>query len=106
MFISPAHPVLTLQQQCDTTLLFYEVQGTSIKITVWVYQIRFKDMRFFFFQMLHSNQTKSTDLLEGTITRKIEDFIQVKQKDFNQHNNAKTTALFLTGLNFRDEDDA
>lgn len=49
--------------------------------------------------MLHSNQTKSTDLLEGTITRKLQDFNQVKQKDFNQHNNAKNTALFLTGLN-------
>lgn len=47
MFISPAHPVLT-QQQCDTTLLFYEVQGASIKITVQVYQIDIKHMRFFF----------------------------------------------------------
>lgn len=80
MFISPAHPVLT-QQQCDTTLLFYEVQGASIKITVQVYQIDIKHMRFFFSQMLHSNQTKFTDFLEGTITRKIQDYL-VKQKHF------------------------
>lgn len=55
--------------------------------------------------MLHSNQTNTTDLLEGTITRKIQDFNQAKKKDFNQHNNAKNTAVFLAGLNFREEDD-
>lgn len=55
--------------------------------------------------MLHLNKTKSTDLLEGTMTRKIPDFNRVKQKDFNQHYNGKNTALFLTGLNFREEDD-